>query len=710
MKRLSRINGIRQVKIFLIGLAGVLLLLTGHALGFNSSGLKSTIAPETGHEDLKYDQGDPIGLVIGLVNIEGVDLYTERGFSQLELHRFLSVIDPGGTKHFLGGEVSSGDAPSPIFVSARELIPAEKLPADYDKAILVEDLTNLFPFMKTNLGWYTLEVNLPFIRLYYTTRNTMLGLLGDIADPGDQNWEGTINSNKLQLQVVLPIGVTGAHIKVYVRDETQQPLNQVPVKVFETDAIAGLTLEDAYTAGTPVLTGTTNQDGLAVWNDDLCQAQNDYTAIAYYSEQFQSVLFLQGDTGWAPQCDGTIEKTISFGTAPVAGNYSIFALERLWLRTDAVINDGDVAANSAAPPGLNCDLPECTAPEVIVDQRVYAHDGVQIAGDSIVIKEDASVFDVICNELENLGTIRGQQITPLNLPVWTPPAFRDCTPGTGNVYIDPAQSLNLSPGSYNNIVIGNSATLFLAAGTYHINFLELKDNASLICQGPVEVRIKTRFECDQDNFVGPSADSGYRAKDMVFYVGGVDEAADEYAVEIDRRSIIKANIYSPNGTLYSEEDCRLEGSFIGKIVEVGIRTTVSLDSAFGGTSSPCDLDPDGDVDGKDLFAFQLAYSQNLSTADVNKDGAVNPADVNEFASHFGKTGPVSPPPAPLQSLAAGSALDSETANVDKKSKRPRFKSKKVRKVNYDQADTDKVITKEKKRKKKQSNLRRKHEK
>ena len=39
---------------------------------------------------------------------------------------------------------------------------------------------------------------------------------------------------------------------------------------------------------------------------------------------------------------------------------------------------------------------------------------------------------------------------------------------------------------------------------------------------------------------------------------------------------------------------------------------------------------------------------------------------------------------------------SETEDVDKKSKRPRFKSKKVSKVNNDQAVTDKKIKKRKK--------------
>lgn len=706
----SKFN-VNRINALIVSLMVTVLLAGGPAWGFNSPGLSLNIFPEDGQEDLRYILGDPIKLILVSRNETGLALYTERGFSQLEQHRFLSLIDPAGKKHFLGGEVTSGDAPPPFFIKddiedkIREMIPAEKLPADYENPIVIDNLTDLFPVMKTTLGWYTLEINMPFIRLYWTRQDQVLGLLGDSADAA-HNWDGTLNSNKLQLQVTLAPNVNGAHFNVYVKDQNQLPVNQVPVKVFDTSAIAGLTLEDAYTTGIPVLSGTTNPDGLAIWNADLCQAQNDYTAIAYYSEEFQSVLVSQGESGWAAQCDGTIVKTISYGTAPASGTYSVFALEKLWLHTDAVINDGDVAANSAGPQALDCDLPDCIEPEVVVDQRVYAHDGVKIMGDSVLIKADASVYDVVCNELENYGTIRGQQITPLNLPLWTPPEFRESAPGAGNITVSAYQTQNLNPGAYNNIVVYYRGTLTLAAGTYHLNYFELKDDASLICNGPVEIRIKTRFECDEDNFVGPGPDSGYAARDIVFYVGGTDEASDEPAVEIDRRSIIKANFYAPNGTVYVENDSQLEGSFLGKVVEIGASTTVSLDSAFADLSSPCDFDSDGDFDGLDLFAFQLAYSQNALTADVNKDGTVGPADVEEFATHFG-TGTTSAPPPPLQALTAGALLDNETAQADKRSKRPRFKSKKNRKT-----DTTRTVSENKteKNKKKQFKNRRKREK
>jgi hypothetical protein len=313
----------------------------------------------------------------------------------------------------------------------------------------------------------------------------------------------------------------------------------------------------------------------------------------------------------------------------------------------------------------------------VVDERAYAHDGVRLLGDSILIRQDASVFDILCNDLENYGTIRGQQITPLSLPVWTPPEFLESTPGTTAISVTSGQTQNLTPGAYADVIVNTNATLKLAEGTYHINYLELKDGASLIGLGPVEIRIKTRFECDLSNYVGPQAGSEYTAKDVVFYVGGVNETVNEYAVEIDSNSIIKANFYCPNGTFYTEADCQLEGSFIGKQVEIGFRSTVTLNSAFGGPQAPGDYDGDGDYDGKDLAAFAAAYALRDASADLNNDGSVNTGDINYFAAIFGQA--ASPPPAPSAAGAAQAVTADIGSDSDKKINKNNKRNEKSRK-------------------------------
>jgi hypothetical protein len=314
----------------------------------------------------------------------------------------------------------------------------------------------------------------------------------------------------------------------------------------------------------------------------------------------------------------------------VSGRFSVFALNSVWLRDNAVIYSGDVAARDASPgPWLDSNA------EISVGIDVTAADGVGIFGDSVNIKSGASVDDIYYNELVNNGVVRGQQVTPLALPVWDPPEFQVGSPGTLDITVDLGQSQDLGPGSYRHVIVRSGGTLNLTGGTYHFNDIELKYLASMIALGPVELRIKDRLELDNAATVKPSAASGAAAKDIVIYIEGVG-SPDEEALEVDRNSTVKANIYAPNGSMRVEEDCELEGGFIAKDVEIGIRTTVRLDSAFGHTITG-DIDGDGDLDGKDLALFLAAYAIGNSTADLNNDGAVNAADVGVFAGNFGES-------------------------------------------------------------------------
>ena len=49
-----------------------------------------------------------------------------------------------------------------------------------------------------------------------------------------------------------------------------------------------------------------------------------------------------------------------------------------------------------------------------------------------------------------------------------------------------------------------------------------------------------------------------------------------------------------------------------------------------------DFDKDGDVDGKDLRAFAIAFELNDSQADLNNDEEIGDLDLEIFAYNFGK--------------------------------------------------------------------------
>lgn len=80
------------------------------------------------------------------------------------------------------------------------------------------------------------------------------------------------------------------------------------------------------------------------------------------------------------------------------------------------------------------------------------------------------------------------------------------------------------------------------------------------------------------------------------------------------------------------------GSSIGRFFIGGLDTLTTLSVAGALNSTPLgDLDLDDDIDGKDLHAFMIAYSNNtLPGADINGDGLIDSDDVDKFAQGFGR--------------------------------------------------------------------------
>jgi hypothetical protein len=311
--------------ILLVNLIGTAFLFSGHARAIDSPGVTLTISvlrdgqEVTDPEDLTFPIGTQVGLRMVLRNNTKFPINTERGFSKLEPHRFLVLIDPAKKHHYVGGKVSSGDAPPPFFLGDTTTIPAESLPAGWVKKVTISDLAKLFPVMEETLGWYTLEAHMPFVRLVWTFQDKQLGLLG--VENDDRNWSGTIDANPTQIQLALASDVKGARLKVQVLDQgtdPASPLNQVAVRVYESAGIEGLTLAQAWAKGPDAaeLTGTTTPEGWAVWAKDLCKPETNYTAIAYYQNEYKDAPFSQGQDGWALQCEGVIENVITFGEAP----------------------------------------------------------------------------------------------------------------------------------------------------------------------------------------------------------------------------------------------------------------------------------------------------------------------------------------------------------------------------------------------------------
>ena len=318
MKAVFHNYGKQSLLVLVITLVWFAFVLAAPAWGIGP-GVNLVISIGDSDQDPTFVLGSAVRLEMIIKNDTNFPVNTERGFSKLEPHRFLVLIDPAGTHHVVGGIVTSGDAPPPFFLGDKTAVPAESLPAKWNKKITIEDLSKLFPVINDNIGWYKLETHMPFVRLVWILQHEQLGLLG-IADD-ERNFVGTVDSNQVQFHVVLAPDEKGAHLKVRLLDQSTDPptpINQAPVRVYEQTSVEGLDLEQAWAKGPDYanLNGLTNPEGWATWDEDLCKLQNNYKAIAFYQDDYKEVSFSKDGDTWAEQCEGNIEKIIYFGEEP----------------------------------------------------------------------------------------------------------------------------------------------------------------------------------------------------------------------------------------------------------------------------------------------------------------------------------------------------------------------------------------------------------
>ena len=557
--------------------------------GSDPDNTENVYALEGGPQEPGYNYVIPLMLV--LKNISGQKINTERGFSQVELYRALKVTDPCDNPLELPPDVDDAfayDAGMPRFVGGRALVPAEVLKATFARSLKIDDLRDLFPVMYELPGVYKVSAQLKGARFFVTEFDQDHGLQGVALHRS--NWFGTIDAKvgssdppETQLTIVI-LPVTGGHLKLRLErqeGETTQPLFGIPVKAF-----AGSSSDDPAAMWTaadvePVMTGITNIDGKVEWECDKCLPRGVYSILAKFQDDVQIFAIAEDDSGWGEQCSGTIEQSYIYEEPVVmAGDFSVFALNSVWLRPRAVIHSGNVGVHDAsAGPHLRKGV------EIYVDRQAQTKEGVKLIGDSIYIARDATVFDVLYNEIDNHGVIQGEQITPLELPVWEGPDFLEGDYGTKDVTVGYRKRRSLEPGAYEDVKVKPKGRLILTGGTYEFRSLSLSYLASVKCKAPTIILIKKRFYAGLKSYVGPNPKSGLSAKDVIIYVEGQNGGSGKpaslpMAAIIGLAGQIKANMFAPNGTLWIGAESAVEGAFVAKDVVVGMGTDVNVDTAF----------------------------------------------------------------------------------------------------------------------------------
>jgi hypothetical protein len=581
----------------------VLLSIAGKPLGdlqakdFSGLNLK-LYGSDAGNSEnvyaLESDPRDPaknyvIPLMLVLKNTSGQLINAKRGFSQVELHRSLKVVDPCGTPLELPPDVEFVyDAGKPRFVGDRALVPAEVLGADFARTLKIDDLRELFPVMYLLPGAYKVSAQLKGARFFVTEYDEEHGLQG--VSNHRSNWFGIIDAGVGSIEppeteltmVILP--ARGARVKLKLEQQilqTIQPLFGIPIKVF-AGSITG-DPADVWTEADleAVLSGITETNGEVTWECNLCIPQSTYTIVLKIADQFQQFEIPEADIRWGEGCSGEIvENVIYEEPVVVAGDFSVFALNSIWLRPRAVIHSGNVGVQGASSgPHLKKGV------EIYVDRRAQTKKGVKLIGDSIYIAKRAKVFDVHYNELENRGVIQGEEITPLELPVWEGPEFSIGGYGSEDVQVGYRKSRTIEPGDYEDVKVKPRGQLILTGGTYQFKSLSLNYLASVKCLAPTIILVKNRFYSSLKTYVGPDPNSALSAKDLIIYIDGQNGGSGKpvslpMAGIIGLAANIKANMFAPNGTLWIGAASKVEGAFVAKDVVVGMGADVKLDTVF----------------------------------------------------------------------------------------------------------------------------------
>ena len=262
--------------------------------------------------------------------------------------------------------------------------------------------------------------------------------------------------------------------------------------------------------------------------------------------------------------------------------FSVFATHSIWLKKNSAILSGSVAVNdSGAPPFLASNV------ELSVGQKATTPSGDELKAHRIKVTKKAVVnSDVFYNQLTNNGTINGSLNTLLSLPLFTVlPPFQSAPAGAQDITVAKNDSISLAPGDYGDIKVKKKGVILFTGGIYNVRSLDFGNNTKMLFGGPSEVRIEEKFKTGKKTYIGPQNTTTMSAKDIVFYVVGMNGktgkmGASPKSAKVGLNNTVFANFYVPNGMLWLRKNSVAEGAFIGKDVSVGKGVKVTLNSAF----------------------------------------------------------------------------------------------------------------------------------
>ncbi len=290
---------------------------------------------------------------------------------------------------------------------------------------------------------------------------------------------------------------------------------------------------------------------------------------------------------------GSATDNVGNTSAPVSVSYTVaynlnkfvaLAQEGVELDQRSSVVSGDVGARIASSgPFLGNGV------EVSIGQQVdMLNPASRLLGDSLFIRQGATVYNPSYNDLTNNGSILGTSVTPLNLALIPAlPALPAISPGTQNIEVEQQGALTLNAGGYGDLTVRQRATITFTGGVYHFQSWNVGQLVNLHFLAPTEIRIAGKLGVDQRSYLGPAPSAtGLTAKDIVIYVAGQNGnsgalGGDPKAAVFGQITTLKANVVVPFGTLLLRQRTEATGAFFGKWVQAGQQVKLTLESRFG---------------------------------------------------------------------------------------------------------------------------------
>ncbi len=210
-------------------------------------------------------------------------------------------------------------------------------------------------------------------------------------------------------------------------------------------------------------------------------------------------------------------------------------------------SNGDIEFDKGAPGTHTGDL---TAVDDIEIETKNAITGNAFAGDDLSLRGNASVS----------GTAQEKAaVISFGLPA---PSFKA---GERDFTVPKRGSLNLDPGSYDDVEVKTGGTLFLRSGDYFFDELDTDERSVLsidVANGPVYINVVDELDFDEDIEIVITP-FGQAASNQVTFT-----TLQHNKVDVEEDALILGWIIAPRAEVHFDEDCRFKGSVVAKSISV----------------------------------------------------------------------------------------------------------------------------------------------